>query len=709
MSKNYTYKDYVFGRTTVRYVILNESKNVFMLLIPNSRIGEINDTYESINVGEEFPYNKDFAGGTLCHLHLSHHFRSPLSGSFKFSESFYKLAFKSQEVLKEGNSTTVETVVEAEEGYSVIHRLTHNDGDEGFSVECTFVNNTGKQVSLELITSATLDNLSPLNNEYDHCKSLYLHNFKSSWATEGTHLCRNLQELGMQKSWGGNFDNLKFGSQGSRPTAEYFPFSALEDRTSGVMWGMKLYHNATWQMELSRIAYNMSLSCGIGDLSYGTWFKNIEDGECFTAPKALVAVCEGDIADMADIFLKMQSRDVDAYGEIDDMSIVFNEWCTTWGKPTHKNMMDIADKLKDSKVKHLVIDAGWYKNSVVGDFFPDKERVFTEGVKEYFSEVRKKGFVPGLWYEYECVDADKSIYGDEKYHNMMLKYKGNVVRGVVGLGRRESFWDFSNPDAVKILDESLIKFMKDNGAVYLKIDYNANIGLGCDGAESPGEGLRQHTQRVLEYVKKIKREIPDIVIEDCASGGLRLDPLTLSVHAMCSFSDAHESEDIPIVAANLHYLIPPRQSQVWCVFKKHFNRDRMAYMIASTFLGRICWSGDILGMDNDQMEQVLNAEKFYEKVAPIIKHGKSRIYRTDVVNYRQLKGTQAVLRYADDGKSALLVYHCFSESKKLEIDLDFNMEIESSLYETKATVKGNKLIIDEGKEIFGNVVLLKIK
>ena len=112
MSKNYTYKDYTFDKTTVRYVILNESKNVFMLLIPNSRIGEINDTYESINVGEEFPYNKDFAGGTLCHLHLSHHFRSPLSGSFKFSESFYKLAFKSQEVLKEGNSTTVETVVE---------------------------------------------------------------------------------------------------------------------------------------------------------------------------------------------------------------------------------------------------------------------------------------------------------------------------------------------------------------------------------------------------------------------------------------------------------------------------------------------------------------------------------------------------------------------------------------------------------------------
>lgn len=707
MSKNYTFKDYTFGDTTVRYVILEESKNVFMLLIPKGRTGEINDTYESITVSKDFPYNKDFAGGTLCHIHLSHHYRSPVAGSFKFGESFYRLAFKSQELIKNGSETTIETIAEAEEGYSVIHRLTYLEGDGGFSVECTFVNNTGRQVSLELITSATLDNLSPLNHENDHCDSICLHNFKSSWATEGTHQCRSLRELGMQKAWGGNFDNYKFGSQGSRSTAEHFPFCAVEDRNAGVMWGMKLYHNATWQMELTRSAYNISLSCGIGDLSYGTWFKNIENGESFTAPKALIAVCQGDISDMADIFLKMQRRDVDAYGEEDDMAIVFNEWCTTWGKPTHDNMVAIARRLEKSKAKYLVVDAGWYKDKVVGNFFPDEKRMFTKGVKQYFDAIREKGFVPGLWYEYECVDAGKSVYGDEKYNDLMLKYKGDVIRGVVGLGRRESFWDLKNPEAVKILDENLIKFMKENGAGYLKIDYNANIGLGCDGAESPGEGLRQHAQRVLEYVRKIKREIPNIVIEDCASGGLRLDPLTTSVHAMASFSDAHECEEIPVVAANLQYLIPPRQSQVWCVLHKHFDSNKMAYKIASVFLGRACWSGMFLDLDDQQMEQVLNAEKLYERVAPIIRNGKSRIYRTDEVNYRNLQGTQAVLRYADDGNSALLVYHCFSNSKKIEIELDCNMKIEEALYQANVTVKGNRLVIEGGTDCFGNAVLLK--
>ena len=709
MSKNYTFNDYTFGKTTIRYVIMNDTKKVFMLLLPSNRINEVNDTYKTVNIDDDFSYNKDWIAGTLCYLHLSHHYLSPMSGSFKLSQSTYEMKFKSQQKSEDNEKTVIETIIESDEGYYVIHKVINFHGEDGFEVECTFVNNTGNSVRLEMITSATLDNLSPLNHDDDHSEDIYLQTFKSSWALEGTHNCQNLRELNLQKSWGGTYETMKFGSQGSRSTADYFPYAIAEDRKAEVMWGMKLAHNATWQMEFSRIAYDMSLSCGIGDLSYGCWFKDVENGDRFTSPKAYIAMSEGDVSDISDIFIKMQNRDVDAYGEVDDMSIMFNDWCTTWGKPTHDNMMEIADKLQGSKVKYIIADDGWFKNNIIGDYFPDTEKVFTYGVREYFDTLREKGFTPGIWMEYEAFDAEKSVYKSAEYDDMKLKHNGNVIKGSVNISRRESFWDFNNPDAVKILDENLIKFLKDNDIGYLKIDYNANIGLGCDGAESPGEGLRQHMQNVLEYVRKIKREVPGITIENCASGGMRLDPLTMSASAMCSFSDAHECFEIPVVAANLHYLTPPRQNQIWCVFKKDFNRDRMAYMISSTFLGRICWSGDIINMSADQIEQMHNAEIFYEKVANIIKNGKSRVYRTDTVNYRQLKGTQVVVRYSDDGKYALVVYHCFNESKKAEITLDHNMEIIDSLYDTKTIIKKDKLIIDEGKDVFGNVLLLKIR
>jgi alpha-galactosidase len=50
------------------------------------------------------------------------------------------------------------------------------------------------------------------------------------------------------------------------------------------------------------------------------------------------------------------------------------------------------------------------------------------------------------------------------------------------------------------------------------------------------------------------------VIENCASGGHRLEPSFMGLTSMASFSDAHETRDIPVIAANLHRLIQPRQS-----------------------------------------------------------------------------------------------------------------------------------------------------
>ena len=59
----------------------------------------------------------------------------------------------------------------------------------------------------------------------------------------------------------------------------------------------------------------------------------------------------------------------------------------------------------------------------------------------------------------------------------------------------------------------------------MKMDYNDTVGMGCDGYESIGEGLRQNMAAAREFVEKVKKEIPGIVLENCASGGHRLEPV----------------------------------------------------------------------------------------------------------------------------------------------------------------------------------------
>ena len=44
------------------------------------------------------------------------------------------------------------------------------------------------------------------------------------------------------------------------------------------------------------------------------------------------------------------------------------------------------------------------------------------------------------------------------------------------------------------------------------------IGIGVDGAESLGEGLRQHLAGVQAFFRRIRAELPDLVIENSRAG-----------------------------------------------------------------------------------------------------------------------------------------------------------------------------------------------
>ena len=95
-NKNYTFNDYVFGETVVRYVIMNETKKVFMLLIPKSTIDDVCCNYKRYVRDYQFSDNYDYHPGALCHLHLSHHYISSCNDSMRLGQSFDEMYFKSQ-------------------------------------------------------------------------------------------------------------------------------------------------------------------------------------------------------------------------------------------------------------------------------------------------------------------------------------------------------------------------------------------------------------------------------------------------------------------------------------------------------------------------------------------------------------------------------------------------------------------------------------
>ena len=706
MDSKYTVKQYTFGDTVVRYTIMNDSQKVFMNLLP---VGtpDVNDNYARYELDFQFMDHYDWYPGALGHIQLSHHSKAPSCSSCKYTQSYKDLVFKSQDELKNGDVTTIKTVLSSDEGYELIHSLSYKEGDMAFTVATEFRNISNRDFKLEMISSATLDGLSPYSDT-EHSKELNIHIFQSGWATEGKHQVYSLSDLNLEKSWGGNYKNYKIGNQGARSTIDYFPFAAIEDKKQGVIWAMEPIVNGSWQMEFTRCGRDISFSCGIGDKKFANWSKIIKSGESFQAPPAYVTAVKGGIADASDRILRMRDADIDNYGE-EGMPIIFNEWCTTWGKPTHEGNVEIAKQLVGSGVKYFVMDAGWNRDEETeqgnGDWIESKKR-FPKGLKAYTDEIRSMGFIPGIWMEFECVDNRSKLFNSMP-DGSFVKYDGVDLVAQCGLAGIEKMWDLRNPEVVAYLKEHVIDFLKDNGFGYLKVDYNSDMGMEIDGEESGAEELRKLVKGTADFFRLMKKEIPDLVIENCASGGMRLDPVMTGVTAMSSFSDAHECFEFPIVAANLHYLIPPCQSQIWCVLKPQHDENRFAFTISAGFLGRLCWSGDFAHLSAEQLEQTRMAERFYGEVSDIIRHGKSYVFRSnEKINFRYPEGTQAVVRYSDDGERAIVVYHTFENPDVLTVPLNGEWRIEKTLYDGAITA-GNELVINESKQIFGNAVLLK--
>ncbi len=553
--------------------------------------------------------------------------------------------------MKETYSDENETVFVGKHGHTL--KVTHRKAGDVTECRTEFINTTDKPTTLELISSFAVSGI----------KADRLHRTSSYWSAEGKLLSQDLTELNMEPSWANHGIRIeKIGQVGSMPVRKWFPFAVLEDSESGNFVGIQLYCASSWQIEIMTRTREVTLTGGLADRDYGAWSKTIAPGESFVTPKAVIAQGSS-LYDVCDKLVKAQHPRI---ADIDrDMPVIFNEYCTTWGNPTLENLTKTAERLEGSGVRYLVIDCGWYRTekcnnwfNSAGDWIPSP-RLFPNGIKEAADMIRSHGLIPGIWFELENVGSKSEYAYNETDH--LLKRDGVPV--TVGARR---FWDMRDPWVKDYLQTRVTGLLRDAGFGYLKIDYNENIGAGADGAESYGEALRQSVEESQNYIRSLHRDLPELVIENCSSGGHRLEPSMMELCSQASFSDAHECTSIPLIAANLHRLIRPEQSQIWAVLRASADEHRFNYLFTSAFLGRFCLSGEIFDLTEAQWEHAVSAVKFYEKIKHIIRDGKTTLIETNVRDYSRPAGYQLVLR--ELGKEALLIVHTFEDGKNPPIE-----------------------------------------
>jgi alpha-galactosidase len=273
------------------------------------------------------------------------------------------------------------------------------------------------------------------------------------------------------------------------------------------------------------------------------------------------------------------------------------------------------------------------------------------------------------------------------------------------------FWDFRDPWVHAFLAERVIRRLRDDGFSYLKIDCNDSIGPGVDGAEAPGENLRQHLDGVQRFIARLREELPELVIENCASGGHRLEPSMMGLTAMSSFSDAHETPDIPVIAANLNRLVSSTQKQIWAVLRRGDSLQRLSYSLAATFLGRMCLSGDANELGENEWRLVREAVAFYRDVATVIRDGTFRCVRSTGASWQHLQGHQIVTVLSRDEEQLLVVWHRFANSLTipelmLPTSADWRLARDWGHHGGRVQMQERKIVWTGGGEWTGGVLLL---
>jgi alpha-galactosidase len=564
------------------------------------------------------------------------------------------LRFVHQRVQSSADTTSIETEMQAEGLLDVTHKLTWSSGDRALRAATAIKNVSDSEVNLTMATSFCLSGLSPFSPSAP-AGNLVVHRLRSAWSAEAKLVSELLEDLQLDQTWAPDvFTVERFGQVGTMPVRGFAPFVGVEDVSAGVTWAAQVAWSGSWQIELCRRDFAFSITGGLADYELGHWRKALSPGAVFTTPDGFLTVAEGSVDECAARLVELQNRTRHPRPRNElDVPVMFNEWCTTWGSVTHDSVVAIAERLKGTGVRYLVIDAGWYgKNWFVehGDWVADKDK-FPLGLGATAAAIRERGLVPGIWFEVETCGRDSAAFSQTEH---LLKLDGTPLTA----GQRR-FWDLNDPFVVDYLDERVIGTLESSGMGYLKVDYNETLGVGCDGAGSAGEGLRRQVEGTYAFFERLRARLPELVVENCASGGHRLDPGLMAYCDVGSSTDAHECQELPIVAANVLRLIPASRSLVWAVVRRTLTARELNYRLATAFLGRLCLSGDIVELDDVQWQHTRRAIEFHGRVAPLLDDATWRRFGPRVESYHTPTGWQALLRPSLDGTALLAVLHTF--------------------------------------------------
>jgi alpha-galactosidase len=162
--------------------------------------------------------------------------------------------------------------------------------------------------------------------------------------------------------------------------------------------------------------------------------------------------------------------------------------------------------------------------------------------------------------------------------------------------------DMRNPEVRAYLDSVVDRMVSEYGVGYIKMDYNVD---GLEGtelrADSFGQGLLENNRALLSWHDGILNRHRDLVIENCGSGGGRMEYAMLSHLQPQSSSDQEDYRKYPAIVVGATAGVVPEQLATWSYPKTNDGPDAASFNMVNSMLCRIHQSGELTKLSSDRL------------------------------------------------------------------------------------------------------------
>lgn len=457
---------------------------------------------------------------------------------------------------------------------------------------------------------------------------------RSTWAAENRWAAQPLRAAGLiatQPSARGETcrSAISVVSTSTWSSGTYIPAGAVQNRDTGLTLAWQIEHNGPWLWEAGeRPAWSRHLdNLEVGseeaagppaedhrnDGAYVAalgptdtlhhWSYAVDAETTFTSVPVTFTVADSfDTAfDQLATHRRAARRN---HPQNDALPVIFNDYMDTLeGDPTEAKLLPLIDAAAKAGCEYFCIDAGWYDDTAgwwasVGDWVPSTVR-FPRGLGFVLDHIRNQGMTPGLWLEPEVVGVNSAAAA-------ALPNSAFLQRAGVRIRERDRYLlDLRSEEVRAYLDQAVDRLIVELGVGYFKLDYNVTPGPGTDtNAPSVGHGLLEHNRALLRWLDTVLDRHPDVILENCGSGGLRSDFAMLSHLQLQSTSDQQDPLLYPAIAVGALVHILPEQAGNWSYPQSTMSDEMIAFTMCTGLAGRLYQAGLLDRMTPEQLALV---------------------------------------------------------------------------------------------------------